>query len=349
VGVGAHRPSTPEEIERLIGADWAGRLRVTNHDARAADLVHIGSTARGVPLSIDRRVAAADLRIAFGQVEPHEFAGFTGGRKAILPSVAGYESIVKNHSLEMLAARSSRQGVLDGNPIHEEMVAAARLAKLDFIVNVALDRDLRPIAVAAGDVEAAHGELVSYLRRRLGVPLPDRTPAVIVTGPGRPLDINLYQAIKALVGVEPVLDAADPGAPSPVVVLLARCWDGSGSDEMVEPFLGAQGRLAGSPAEPASVATEVMASLADDYTIEKDEAYYIARITPKCRRVIACCPGVDDATLRALGWLPVADVDAAFAGALRLAQADDGRRRLQNEPAAPLVLFCPRPQRALFG
>ena len=150
IGLGAHRPATPEEIDRLIGAEWASRLRITNHDARAPDLAHVGTTARGVPLLVNRRVAQADLRIAFGQVEPHEFAGFTGGRKAILPSVAGYESIVRNHSLEMLAAAAARPGVLEGNPIHEEMVAAARLAGLDFIVNVALDRELRPVAVAAG-------------------------------------------------------------------------------------------------------------------------------------------------------------------------------------------------------
>ena len=211
IGVGAHRPATPDEIRRLLGGEWADRLRVTNHDARADDLLAIGRTPRGVPLLVNRRVAQADLRIAFGQVEPHEFAGFTGGRKAILPSVAGYETIVRNHALDMLAAATARPGVLEGNPIHEEMLAAARLARLDFIVNVALDRESRPIAVAAGDAEQAHVQLVDFLRRHFGVPAPTRPPAVIVTGPGQPLDINLYQAVKALVGIEPLLDA-DHGA-----------------------------------------------------------------------------------------------------------------------------------------
>ena len=241
--MGAHRPATGDEIRRLLGSEWATRLRVTNHDARAADLVAIGRTPRGVPLLVNRRVAQADLRIAFGQVEPHEFAGFTGGRKAILPSVAGYETIVRNHALDMLVAPAARPGVLADNPIHEEMLDAARQARLDFIVNVALDRRSRPVAVAAGDVDQAHQELVTFLRRHFGVPALTRSPAVIVTGVGEPLDINLYQTIKALVGIEPLLDGAQGGAAAPVVVLLSRCWDGDGSAEMFEPFLKAHERL----------------------------------------------------------------------------------------------------------
>ncbi len=351
IGLGAHRPATPQEIVRLMGAEWASRLRITNHNARARDLVRIGSTARGVPLLINRRVAQADLRIALGQVEPHEFAGFTGGRKAILPSVAGYESIIRNHSLEMLEADAARQGVLEGNPIHEEMVAAARLADLHFIVNVALDRELRPVAIAAGDVEAAHGELVRFLRRCLGVKPPDRAPAVIVTGPGQPLDINLYQTIKALVGVEPLLDARQTTDPSPALLLLSRCWDGGGSDEMFEPFLQARDRLAVKPAGSLTVSQEAMASLEQDYTIEKDEAYYIARVTPKCRRVVACCPGVADERLRALDWQTAADASSGLAETLRLTRElhAEGRGRRPDEGTAPLVLLCPRPQRVLFS
>ncbi len=368
IGVGAHRRATPDEIRRLLGGEWAARLRVTNHDARADDLVAIGRTPRGVPLLLNRRVAQADLRIAFGQVEPHEFAGFTGGRKAILPSVAGYETIVRNHALDMLTAATARPGVLEGNPIHEEMLAAARLARLDFIVNVALDRESRPIAVAAGDAEQAHVQLVDFLRRHFGVPALIRPPAVIVTGPGQPLDINLYQAVKALVGVEPLLDADRGGAAAPVVVLLARCWDGGGSEEMFEPFRQARERLAGETrlGEPPAdaVAQAVLDRLKSDFTIEKDESYFMARVTPKCRAVVACCPGVSDERLRLLGWEPAADADTAMARALELsggAGRDDstngGELRGGAAPAgrghethdeSRLVVLCPRAQRALF-
>jgi lactate racemase len=315
IGLGAHRPATPDEIRHLLGAQWAARLRVSNHDARAGDLVALGQTARGVPLLLNRRVAGADLKIAFGQVEPHEFAGFTGGRKAILPSVAGYETIVRNHALDMLTTPTARPGILDGNPVHEEMLAAARLAGLDFIVNVALDGDSRPIAVAAGDPDAAHRHLVAFLRRHLGVATAARPPALIVTGTGAPLDINLYQTVKALIGIEPLLDMPRGAAPAPVVVLLSRCWDGGGSEEMFEPFLQARELLRGravtpagpqTPAgperpTPAALSEAVVACLERDFTIEKDESYFIARVTPKCRAVVACCPGVSDERLRLAG------------------------------------------------
>ena len=355
VGVGAHRPASRAEIERMLGADWAARLQVSNHDARANDLVQVGRTGRGTPILLNRRVAEADLRIAFGQVEPHEFAGFTGGRKAILPAVAGYETILRNHSLSMLAHPFARPGILAGNPVHEEMVEAARRAGLDFIVNVALDRELRPIAVAAGDMEAAHEQLVAFLRDHLEVSLPTKRPSVIVTGPGRPLDINLYQTAKALVGIEPLLDADSGAAAAPVVVLLSRCWDGAGSDEMFEPFVQARrqaepGVAHDAPQRARSVSEAALAALERDYTIEKDEAYYVARVTPKCARVIACCPGVPDARLRALGWEPAAGPESALARARGLldgeAHAPDGDL---DSGRPPLVVFFPRPQRALFA
>ena len=369
IGVGAHRPATGDEIKRLLGGEWAARLRVTSHDARADDLVPIGRTARGVPLLVNRRVAQAELRIAFGQVEPHEFAGFTGGRKAILPSVAGYESIVRNHALDMLAAPTARQGVLDGNLIHLEMLEAARLARLDFIVNVALDRESRPIAVAAGDVDQAHRQLVAFLRRHFGVPALTQPPAVIVTGPGQPLDINLYQSIKALVGVEPLLDADHGDAGAPVVVLLSRCWDGGGSEEMFEPFLQAAERLrdetggdvpaasgdvpaaAGGVPDIAATARAARAAIERDYTIEKGESYLMARVAPKCRAMVACCPGVADERLRLLGWEPARDSQAAVARALELSRSatGTGRGAESDEGGSRLVVFCPRAQRALFA
>lgn len=352
IGVGVHRPATPGEIVDLLGAEWAARLTVSSHDACAADLVEVGRTGHGTPVLLNRLVAQADLRIAFGQVEPHEFAGFTGGRKAILPAVVGCETIVRNHALEMLRSPSARPGVLTRNPIHEDMLSAARLAGLHFIVNVALDRDLRPIAVAAGDMEAAHDYLVAFLRRHLELSAPASSPAVIVTGPGRPLDINLYQTVKALVGIEPLLDVDYGLAAHPVVVLLSRCWDGTGSEEMFEPFCAAEGSDARAPGAGKSSGKHALSELAlaaleHDFSIEKDESYYIARVTPKCSRVVAWCPGVSDRRLTTLGWEPAKDASSALSQALDVSRgADTGWTEGPAEP--PLVLLCPRPQRALF-
>ena len=125
IGTGAHRGATPAELREMLGEEWIGRLRVANHDARG-DTVAVGTTARGNEVLVDRRVAEAGVRIALGLVEAHEFAGFTGGPKAILPAVCGYDTIVRNHSIAMMSHPGARPGVLEQNPIHEEMCEAAR-------------------------------------------------------------------------------------------------------------------------------------------------------------------------------------------------------------------------------
>jgi nickel-dependent lactate racemase len=321
IGTGAHRPLARDELARLLGEEWVRRLPVVNHDPRADDLVRVGVTPLGNEVLVNRLVAEAGVRVAFGQVEPHEFAGYTGGRKAILPSVAGYATIIRNHSIEMLGDPGARPGELAANPIHREMLAAARMARLDFIANVVIDRELRPLAVAAGDFEAVHGRLVQFIERYAAVEAPDRPVDLIVTGPGRPLDFNLYQSIKPLVAVEPLVDERS------VVVLLSACRDGTGSAEMLEPFAGYAGPQ------------EALDRLQRAYTIEKDHSFFLARFLTRCPQVIAWCPGVGDAALRTLGLEPAASLDGALARA---------RQRLAVRRPRPLVLLFARPQRSLI-
>lgn len=323
IGTGAHRALARQELADLLGEEWLRRLKVTNHNSRAADLVNLGRTPQGNELLVNRLVVEAGVRVAFGQVEPHEFAGYTGGRKAILPSVAGYQTIIRNHSIAMIADPGARPGALAANPIHLDMLAAARLARLDFILNVVVDRELRPLAVAAGAFEAAHQELVRFIKGYATVEVPERPADLIVTGPGRPLDYNLYQSIKPLVAVEPIVDEHT------VVVLLSACRDGAGSSEMVEPFAGA--------ASPQ----EALARVNRGYTIEKDHSFYLARFLTRCPQVIAHCPGVSDAELRTLMLAPAASIDHALAEAQR-------RLAARARPRRPLALLFPRPQRALI-
>jgi nickel-dependent lactate racemase len=361
VGVGAHRGARAEEMHSMLGPRWAGRLRIRNHDPHAADLVAVGTTPRGTRVRVDHGVALADLRIAFGQVEPHELAGFTGGRKAILPAVADYQTTLSNHALDMLESPFARPGVLDGNPIHEEMVAAARLAGLDFIINVVLDSELRPLAVAAGDMEAAHAKLVRFVRSYAEVQPPEGPVDAVVTGPGRPLDINLYQAIKSLVALEPLLagTAGPARAADPAVILVAACTDGTGSQEMLEPFAAAAAALAhGSTAVPTCVdlltagtrsacrfTDAVLNELRRTYTIEMDHSYFVCRFLGACRRVVACCPGVSAEELGFFGWVADADpLGAWHRVSLQVAGGMSSSRRKR----APVLLVFPRPQRALL-
>jgi hypothetical protein len=324
IGTGAHRAATDAELHTILGGLY-GRVVVQSHDARAASLVEAGRSRRGTPVLVNRTVAEADLRIALGEVEPHEFAGFTGGRKAILPAVAGDATIVANHALEMLTAPGVGVGLLDGNIVHEEMVEACRLAGLDFIVNVTIDRRLEVTAVAAGGPEAAHADLVGSVRRHAGVTL-ERRPDVIVCGPDRPLDINLYQGTKTLTSIKPVV------GPLTAVVFVSPCHEGVGADEMLEPFVGATG------------AGDAFAALRRRYVVEHNGACMLALFLDRCPTVLAACPGVGADDLRTLLLHPVADARAGLEQALGVADAaprESGRR--------PLVAFIPRAQRLLLS
>jgi lactate racemase len=322
VGGGAHRPATREELERMFGQELLRRVQVVTHDARRDVCVDVGTTPAGTPVRVNRIVADADLRIAFGVVEPHEFAGFTGGRKAVLPGVAAYETILRNHRLEAIAHERARPGVLEGNPAHEDMLAALGLAPLDFAVNVTLDRRLRPTALAAGSAEAVHAALTGVVRRTATLEVA-QAPDLLITGPGAPLDLNFYQAMKALVAVEPLV------GPDTVVVLLAACRDGLGSADLLAPFEGG-----GAPGD-------VVGRAAADYTVQKDHSYFLARFLARCPHVVALCPGVADADLRRLRSTPAATLETALAEAV-------GRARRLSRRARPTALLLPRPQRALF-
>lgn len=319
-GGGAHRPVTAEEVAAMLGDDLAARLSWVSHDAKKSACVSVGTTSRGNEILVNRVVAEADLIIALGVCEAHEFAGYTGGRKAILPAVAGYDAILRNHGIELISHPCARPGVLEGNPVHEEMLEAAGLAGLRFIVNVALDGALRPVELAAGEPEAAHAALVERIAETRTLELAGAD--LIVTGPGRPLDVNLYQSIKPLVALEPIVDRHT------VVVLLSGCSEGVGSEEMLLPFDGADGP------------DEVVRRVLRDYTVEKDHSYFVARFLARCPNVVAWCPGVSDRDLARFGFEPARDLEDALGRA---------RRQVPADVARPEVLLFARPQRALLS
>jgi nickel-dependent lactate racemase len=328
IALGAHRSLDEREKADLLG-EWASRLNVVNHDPHG-ECVSVGTTSAGHELRLSRSFCDAELRVALGLVEPHEFAGFTGGGKSILPGIAAYDSIVRNHSLEMLRQPGARPGALAGNQIREEMDEAARLSGLHFILNVVLDSRQVPLAVAAGDPVEAHRVLVDFVdgyarvQPPRDIELSDEAPDLIVTGPGQPLDINLYQSVKPLVALESWVGEATR------VVLLSRCWDGNGSRQMIEPF-----RSGGGP-------RQVMERLAKAYTIEKDHSYFISRFLSHCPNVVACCPGVEAEDLEAVGFTASARVDEAVSIASASAMHSSRRTR-------PLAIFIPSPQRFLLA
>lgn len=219
VATGTHRPMGRGELEAMLGPEVLGLgVQVANHDCRdEAGLVDLGRTARGTWARINRRYVEADLKVLTGLVENHFMAGASGGRKAICPGIMGEEGTRVFHGAPLMAHPASRDLNLEGNPVHEESLAVARLAGSDFIVNVTLDREFRPTGYFCGELEAAHAAAVERLRSCVGIEV--ERPYDIVVSHGGFVAVNHYQAAKAAVAA---MGALAPGAG---LVLLADNHD----------------------------------------------------------------------------------------------------------------------------
>jgi len=196
-GVGLHRPSTPEEKAIKLGQDVVDRYRVVDHCAGDPNaIVDLGTTHTGVPLTVNRLAYEADLLIATGIVEPHQFAGYSGGRKTVAVGAAGEPTIAYTHGPQMMDHPGTRLGKIEGNLFHEAVTEAARRAGLRFILNVVQDDRGQPLAILAGDPDEAFRRLVREARRIHEVPISGQYD-VAVAGVGYPKDANIYQASRA--------------------------------------------------------------------------------------------------------------------------------------------------------
>lgn len=218
VATGTHRAPTDAELDALLGEVRHG-FRVLINDCDS-NLVEVGRSSRGTPILINRAVVAADHVVSIGHIGMHYYAGYSGGRKNILPGVAGRETIERNHA--QLLDPNCEGCVYRGNPISEEMSEAARLVGVDFIVDSVLGPDGRVAKVVVGDVEAAHAVGRAVWDGMFKVPLPARADLVIASAGGRPKDIDLYQAYKGL------YNAARAVRDGGMILLVAACPDGIG-------------------------------------------------------------------------------------------------------------------------
>ncbi|MBR5681608.1 MAG: nickel-dependent lactate racemase, partial [Clostridia bacterium] len=204
VAVGVHRPATEEEMKTFLG-DLYGKVRIENHTPFSPEnLIPLGTTADGTPLAVNRRAYECDLHIQIGKVEPHEFAGFSGGRKSVLPGISSEETIRVNHRPERILDPRAAIGRVEDNPISMDMEEAAERFRMDFGVNCILNNRMKLAAVYAGGMRESHRAAIDFVRSGLGVSI--EKPDLIVTCPGQPLDIDLYQSVKALIALTEVLD-----------------------------------------------------------------------------------------------------------------------------------------------
>ena len=220
-GCGTHRIVKPEEAKRLLGEEVLNRVKTISHNCKAEDLVFVGKTKYGNKVHIARVFAKADLKVLVGDVGFHYYAGYGGGRKSVLPGVSGEETIHNNHA--MLLEAGARTGVLEGNPVHEDMTEAARLAKVDFILNVVNNSKGEIVKAFAGDLEQAFLEATKLVDEMYRVTIDRRADIVVVSAGGYPTDINLYQAYKAL---DNALEVVKRGG---TIIMVAECPEGHGN------------------------------------------------------------------------------------------------------------------------
>lgn len=255
IATGLHRPATETEIQEIVGPEIAGQYRVENHFAK--DLAahrHLGTTRAGTPVYIDERFCAADLHITLGFIEPHLMLGFSGGRKLIAPGLAAQETIKVIHSPKFMRDPRTFEGNVENNPLQAELLEIARMARHDFLIDVALGAGKpgeRPITqVFAGHPELAHRRGMHFVSDVMLETLDEPVDAVITTSAGYPLDLTFYQAVK---GVTAASHIVKPGG---TILLLAECSEGAGAPEfreMMERYATGEDFLGGVEHQPVTV------------------------------------------------------------------------------------------------
>jgi nickel-dependent lactate racemase len=229
ISTGCHRETTKEELVNKFGPDIVAKEKIVIHDCDDPTQVSLGKLPSGGELIVDRLAVEADLLVAEGFIEPHFFAGFSGGRKSVLPGIASRKTVIYNHNAEFIASDRARTGIVDGNPIHIDMLYAARAAHLAFICNVVINSDKEVIYAVSGDVDQAHIAGREFLSSKCKVDSV-MSDIVISTNGGYPLDQNIYQAVKGMTAAEATVKEGG------VIIMLAKSNDGHGGAEFYKTF-----------------------------------------------------------------------------------------------------------------
>lgn len=230
IASGCHRKMTEEELKEKFGEEIVKKEKILFHDCDdRQNMVDLGTLPGGGRLMLNRIAAGADLLLSEGFIEPHFFAGFSGGRKSVLPGIASRETVYANHCSAFISNPNARSGNLEQNPIHRDMVFAAKAAGLRFIVNVVLDSEKKILGAFAGEPEAAHQAGVNFLETFCKVKV-QPAEIVVTTNNGYPLDQNMYQAVKGMTAAESVCREGG------VIIMAAACADGVGGAGFYETF-----------------------------------------------------------------------------------------------------------------
>ena len=229
VSTGCHRLTTDDELLTKFGPEIVKNEKIVVHDCDHSEMVNIGKLPSGGSMIVNKLVMDADLVTAEGFIEPHFFAGFSGGRKSVFPGVASRKTVTYNHNAEFISHPRARTGLLEGNPVHIDALYAARIARLMFICNVVINSDKEAIFAVAGDVDKAHVAGTQFLAGKCQVKAVPADIAISTNG-GFPLDQNIYQAVKGMTAAEATVKKGG------VIIMLARCNDGHGGEMFHKTF-----------------------------------------------------------------------------------------------------------------
>ncbi len=301
VATGMHRASTRDELREMVGDEILAGYRIENHDGLALDQhVYLGESPRGVPVWMDRRYCEADLKLTVGLIEPHFMAGYSGGRKLICPGIAALPTVRAWHSPDFLEHPRAATGMLEGNPVHEENTWMARRTGCDFIVNVVIDDQRRPLKFVAGEMEQAFYAGAAFVRDIVTDTVPHPADIVVTSGAGYPLDTTFYQAVKGMVAALPIVKEGG------TIVLAASMREGIGSPEFASLFR-----------ENASLDEFMQRILAKTYFVmDQWQLEELAKVARKARiRVVT--DGLPPDVIRTLFVESAPSVEAAVAAALR--------------------------------
>ncbi len=312
IATGFHRATTREELVNKFGEDIVANEKIVVHDSTASHThVKIGTLPSGGELIINRLAAEADLLLAEGFIEPHFFAGFSGGRKSVLPGIASCKTVMYNHNGQFIASPYARTGIIEGNPIHTDMLSAARQARLSYIVNVIINAEKEVMYAVAGDVDEAHRAGRDFLCSQCRVsPIP--ADIAISTNGGYPLDQNIYQAVKGMTAAEATVNKDG------VIIMLAQCGDGHGGEGFYGVFRDEK---------DLKRMTEKFVSTPPEETIaDQWESQILARILQHARVILVS--DANDEMVRQMHMTPAHSLDEA------LSMADEMLRERGIENAA---------------
>ena len=312
IATGCHRGTTRQELVNKLGAEMAEKEHILIHDCAAEeDMVDLGILPSGGRLRINKAAVEADLLVAEGFIEPHFFAGFSGGRKSVLPGIAARETVYANHCSQFIDDPHARAGILEGNPIHRDMVWAARKAGLAYIVNVVLGGKGQVIGAFAGDFDEAHRAGTEFLASLCQKEAPE-ADIVVTSNNGYPLDQNIYQAVKGMSTAEV---ACRKGG---VIVIAARCEDGNGGEVFWRTFREEK--------DPKVIMDTILATPQDKTQADQWQSQVFARVLMKCRVVLVS--QAPDEMVRDLHMTPAHSLEEG----LRLAQ------EMLGEPQAKILV-----------